>query len=149
MAHVNLCEVMPGSSGTLTGAIVVVPGCSSDAISLLLGRAGANGPRQPRTDYVFKNCPVYVESTQKDLITSSPMNPDGLDPYCPPWFGPLCPPMAWTPMAPDVLDQYSPSKRTNALDSYKKHHALVKCIRLLPRETNLHGDNELHLFDVC
>ena len=70
MAHVNLCEVMPGSSGTLTGEIVVVPGCSSDAISLLLGRAGANGPRQPRTNYVFKNCPVCVESIQKDLITS-------------------------------------------------------------------------------
>ena len=62
--------MMPGSSATLTGAIVFVPGCSSDAISLLFGRAGANGPSQPRTDYVFKNCPVYVESTQKDLITS-------------------------------------------------------------------------------
>ena len=39
-ARSNLCEVMPGSSGTLTGAIVFVPGCSSDAIPLPFGRAG-------------------------------------------------------------------------------------------------------------
>ena len=79
MVQINVCLIfgtftfvwmMPRSFGTLIGAIVFVSGCSSDAISLLFGRAGANEPSQPRRDYVFKNCPVCVESTEKDLITS-------------------------------------------------------------------------------
>ena len=46
--------------------VLEVPKCSSDAISILFGRAGANDLSQPRTERVFKNCPVRVASTQKD-----------------------------------------------------------------------------------
>jgi len=36
--------------------------CSSGAIWLLCGRAGANDPGQATTDHVFKNCPTHVSS---------------------------------------------------------------------------------------
>ena len=71
LAHLSLCKVVPRPSGTLTGAIVFVPECSSGHDFVTFGSAGEselNKNLEPRT---LKNCPVHVETIQKDLLSSS------------------------------------------------------------------------------
>ena len=65
VGSLNLWQVVPRPSATLTGAKICVPKCSAYATWILFGRAGANDLSQPRTDHVFKNCPVHVESLEK------------------------------------------------------------------------------------